>query len=502
MMDYCAVGSVEDLMVANQRTLTEKQIAAVCLASLKGLDYLHGTCEIIHRDIKAANILLTEQGQIKLADFGVSQPLTTALESEDAIIGTPLFVSPEVVKDKLYSYKQDIWALGITAIEMYDGYPPYIEMNSVRAMYSIPHRASPTVKEPSQCSQGFLEFVAKCLVKDHTQRPGAREFFKDSWLVEFMLSGERDQLKGSIASALQQRAVTQKEETKEPMMTYRDVRRESRTGSGGIYGTSVVTGTLEIKSDEEDLPGTSEIRHMEGTSVIGEESEDEVPQFISLLNIAHPPALLKIDHTEPPPLQIPGKPEMRSIGTQTDPVRITAIPIQKLSQLEKQKSFKQQRNPAAPSRSPKKKAIVDRNAPLASSSDPIPITASASMGNVKSKMSSSLSKSPPVQLRSKSKTPPPPVKRHVTSPRVPTVNVSPGEGEITLGKIATLNNGKRGIIRYYGKVLDQPVPWVGIELNKPEGKNNGSLQGKTYFVCRDNYGLFVPLNRVVRVSNR
>jgi len=135
-MEYCSAGSVADLIRFTKKTLNEVQIASVCSAVLRGLDYLHDNKKI-HRDIKAGNILLDHKGVAKLADFGVSAQLSHTMSKKDSVIGTPYWMSPEVISRSCYNKKTDIWSLGITAIEMAEAEPPYSNIPPIRAMFAI-----------------------------------------------------------------------------------------------------------------------------------------------------------------------------------------------------------------------------------------------------------------------------------------------------------------------------------------------------------------------------
>ena len=135
-MEYCNPGSVSDIIKITKRTLNETEIASICQAVLRGLEYLHDTKKI-HRDIKAGNILLDHLGNAKLADFGVSAQLINTYSKKNTLTGTPYWMSPEVLSNSEYNKKTDIWSLGITAIEMAEGDPPYAHINYMRAMFVI-----------------------------------------------------------------------------------------------------------------------------------------------------------------------------------------------------------------------------------------------------------------------------------------------------------------------------------------------------------------------------
>ena len=135
-MEYCNAGSVADVIKITGRTLNEVEIASICHAVLRGLEYLHDTKKI-HRDVKADNILLDHLGNAKLADFGVSAQLINTYSKKKTLTGTPYWMSPEVLAQSDYNKKADIWSLGITAIEMAEGDPPYSHIYYLRAMFVI-----------------------------------------------------------------------------------------------------------------------------------------------------------------------------------------------------------------------------------------------------------------------------------------------------------------------------------------------------------------------------
>lgn len=170
IMEYCEGSSLSDLIAARgQQGLEEHQVACICAGTLRGLAYLHSKRKI-HRDVKAGNVLLTGSGDVKLADFGVSAQLSTTISKRHTVIGTPLWMAPEVIQDETYNHKADIWSLGITAIELAEGRPPYHDVHPLRAIFVIPTRPPPTLAEPSKWSKDFVDFVNRCLVKDPEAR--------------------------------------------------------------------------------------------------------------------------------------------------------------------------------------------------------------------------------------------------------------------------------------------------------------------------------------------
>ncbi len=161
-MEYCAAGSLCDLMSICDTTLSEVQIASVLRQSLLGLEYLHQR-KIIHRDIKSANLLLTLNGECKLADFGVSAELSSTIAKTRSVIGTPFWMAPEVLESAQYDVKADIWSLGITAIELATGEPPYSDVHPMRVIFIIPSSPPPTLPEAEKWSPEFRSFVAGML---------------------------------------------------------------------------------------------------------------------------------------------------------------------------------------------------------------------------------------------------------------------------------------------------------------------------------------------------
>ncbi|GMT34263.1 hypothetical protein PFISCL1PPCAC_25560, partial [Pristionchus fissidentatus] len=181
VMEYCGAGSISDIMRLRRKTLTEIEISAVLRDTLKGLRYLH-LLKKIHRDIKAGNILLNTQGHAKLADFGVAGQLTDTLAKRNTVIGTPFWMAPEVIEEIGYDTKADIWSLGITAIEMAEGRPPYADIHPMRAIFMIPTKPPPTFKKPEEWSEPFQRFIHACLVKEPDSRKSAADLLQEDFV--------------------------------------------------------------------------------------------------------------------------------------------------------------------------------------------------------------------------------------------------------------------------------------------------------------------------------
>ncbi|XP_029956468.1 serine/threonine-protein kinase 10 [Salarias fasciatus] len=179
MIEFCPGGAVDATMLELDRGLTEPQIKVVCRQMLEALVYLH-SMKIIHRDLKAGNILLMLDGDIKLADFGVSAKNTKTLQRRDSFIGTPYWMAPEVVmcetmKDAPYDYKADIWSLGITLIELAQIEPPHHELNPMRVLLKIAKSEPPTLEQQHKWSLEFKDFLKKVLDKNPESRPTAAQ---------------------------------------------------------------------------------------------------------------------------------------------------------------------------------------------------------------------------------------------------------------------------------------------------------------------------------------
>lgn len=167
-------GSLSDLLVEKGGQLCEEFIAYICRGILRGLNSLHSQFGL-HRDIKSSNVLLSVDGVPKLGDFGFAAQLTREATSKTSIVGTPYWMAPEIIKGEKYSQKVDIWALGIVAIEIAEGRPPYQEKDPKAIFKAITNGGRPTLSNKKKWSPEFLKFVNNMLEPDPLLRPSTTE---------------------------------------------------------------------------------------------------------------------------------------------------------------------------------------------------------------------------------------------------------------------------------------------------------------------------------------
>ncbi|KAJ6235568.1 sterile20-like kinase [Anaeramoeba flamelloides] len=182
VMEYCGGGSVRDICQILEKGLNEKQIAAIMYGVLEGLHYFHSNRKI-HRDIKGANILLTDRGEVKLADFGVTAQLSKTISKRDNVIGTPYWLAPEIIQEfQAYDSRIDIWSLGITAIELAEIVPPLSDIHPMRFLFLISKKESPKLKNHHKYSREFNDFISKCLIKNCVKRPHSKTLLKHTFI--------------------------------------------------------------------------------------------------------------------------------------------------------------------------------------------------------------------------------------------------------------------------------------------------------------------------------
>ncbi|KAK7206695.1 kinase-like domain-containing protein [Myxozyma melibiosi] len=271
VMEYLAGGSALDLLKPGP--FTEQQIAIVCKELLIGLAYLHSNGKI-HRDIKAANILLSSDGDVKLADFGVAAQLSNNLSRRNTFVGTPFWMAPEVIRQEAYDFKADIWSLGITAIELARGEPPLSEYHPMKVLFLIP-KAQPPVLE-GKFSKEFKDFVAQCLIKDHTRRPSAKQLLRHKFFR-------------NVGNPIDLRALINRKEVWEGRRVDRPKPKLYEETIGTI--SSLVDGTVDEWSFTVDKPPQQAVQV----------SENEITDEISIEKVARQnPSLYRRDraHTQ------------------------------------------------------------------------------------------------------------------------------------------------------------------------------------------------------------
>lgn len=192
VMEFMSGGSLKDL-IDSVGPLPEEAVATVMKALCKGLDYVHKGHKL-HRDIKAANILLSAQGDVKLADFGVAGQMTSTVRQRNTFVGSPFWMAPEVIQESMYNEKADIWSAGITGLELANGLPPYATEHPYRALFLIPKNDPPRV-DGVQFSKSFKDFIALCLRKNPSERASAEHLLQHSFLRKARSSAIKDLLK-------------------------------------------------------------------------------------------------------------------------------------------------------------------------------------------------------------------------------------------------------------------------------------------------------------------
>ena len=332
IMEFCSGGSCSDLM--RPGVFGEDYIMIVLRELLMGLDYLHADKKL-HRDIKgmflgrlsrtvysysqeaAANILLGSNGQVKLADFGVSGQLSATMTKKNTFVGTPFWMAPEVIKQAGYDHKADIWSLGITAIELANGEPPYSDIHPMKVLFLIPKHAPPKLE--GNFSAAFKDFVSLCLRRDPRERPSAKDLLRHPYL--------RKARKPTYLTELIERY--ERWQAQHGRERYPDESDEE-------------DGSYEHNSDDEDLWDFGTVRPMHGSRELGLKAmNDAAANARNAAKEAPHPATAKPNpndgnenlskdsdttaRTGPPPLEIPPAVSPMRIS-QIQPAQITPLP--------------------------------------------------------------------------------------------------------------------------------------------------------------------------------
>ncbi|XP_055574331.1 serine/threonine-protein kinase 10 isoform X1 [Falco biarmicus] len=293
MIEFCPGGAVDATMLELDRGLTEPQIQVICRQMLEALHYLHSK-KIIHRDLKAGNVLLTQDGDIKLADFGVSAKNIKTLQKRDSFIGTPYWMAPEVVmcetmKDTPYDYKADIWSLGITLIEMAQIEPPHHELNPMRVLLKIAKSDPPTLSCPSKWSLEFRDFLKTALDKNPETRPSAAQLLEHPFVS-----------KVTSNRALRELVAEAKAEVMEEIEDSRD---EAEDDDSSEFASSPgkhkrdPSEASQLSFDGEKLPDSSLPKAVNGPMGTGKETTDGQSNKVSDEGISSDTDKLESNHS-------------------------------------------------------------------------------------------------------------------------------------------------------------------------------------------------------------
>jgi len=191
IMEHCVAGSINDLMYVCDTVLNKAQIQSAVAGICLGLAYLHDNLYVIHRDIKAGNVLLTHDGYVRLADFGVSARLNGPSGRTSTAIGAPFWMAPEVIEEKQYTCNADVWSMGITAIELAESRPPLSDINPMQALFEIPKRDPPTMQKPKKWPDSMNNFIKVCLNKEPKSRPTSRKMLSHDFIAKVVQKIEK-----------------------------------------------------------------------------------------------------------------------------------------------------------------------------------------------------------------------------------------------------------------------------------------------------------------------
>uniref|UniRef100_G3P443 non-specific serine/threonine protein kinase n=1 Tax=Gasterosteus aculeatus aculeatus TaxID=481459 RepID=G3P443_GASAC len=276
LIEFCAGGAVDAIMLELERPLTEPQIRVVCRQTLEALSYLHEN-KVIHRDLKAGNILLSLNGEVKLADFGVSAKNTKTFQRRDSFIGTPYWMAPEVVmcetsKDRPYDFKADIWSLGVTLIELAQIEPPNHEMNPMRVLLKIAKSEPPTLMHPSRWSPEFNDFLRRALDKNVDNRWGTQQLLQHPFVTSVTDSKPLRELIAEAKAEVTEEIEDSKEEEEE---------EEPDTPLAAPGHKRVPSDASAASSEDDKVPPTSSALESVTEKTEAESAEDRISDKLS-----------------------------------------------------------------------------------------------------------------------------------------------------------------------------------------------------------------------------
>ena len=204
LMDFCDRGSLRDILDNRQKVLSEDQISVILRDHLLALRFMHGEHKIMHRDIKAANILMNRHGIIKISDFGVSRRFDSGSCLAVSIVGTPYWMAPEVISAVKYGFSADIWSTGITAIELAEGAPPYVEYPPTKAMIEIASNGFPGYRYPNMHSEEFIDFVSHCLEYEPSKRWNIDQLLQHPFIIHAEKIQRNESIKELITGVIEE----------------------------------------------------------------------------------------------------------------------------------------------------------------------------------------------------------------------------------------------------------------------------------------------------------
>ncbi|KAL7629630.1 Serine/threonine-protein kinase PAK 6 [Parahypoxylon ruwenzoriense] len=327
VMEFCSGGSCADLMKPG--IIGEDYIAIIIRELLLGLDYLHADKKL-HRDIKAANILLSSNGQVKLADFGVSGQLSATMTKKNTFVGTPFWMAPEVIKQSGYDHKADIWSLGITALELANGEPPYADIHPMKVLFLIPKNPPPRLE--GNFTKAFKDFIELCLQRDPKERPVARDLLKHP----FIRKAKKTTYLTELIERFNRWSATHKTEDEEPLDEGDDLaEREPVNEDMWDFGTVRLVGDRGGMVNRPGLnPMDDSARNARASRPLeadyGENSRAVSPNKVQIQDFGDASVSSTLKAANPPPIGTPrqSSPQRRPVpsGPQLSPSKIPLPP--------------------------------------------------------------------------------------------------------------------------------------------------------------------------------